>query len=343
MNKNNILKKILATGMIAMTALFCTGLVAHAETSDDARIEDYEKFMQAIQEAWDEAIQEASWVPATETTATQNKSKYQSSTKTTTTAQSKSKYQTKTTTATQSKSKYQTTKTTTTTQSKSKYQTTKTTTTTQSKSNYQSFTNTTTATQDKLKYKDYNKNFNPDKTLHLSKDGKLFKSETLRTWYFYHFSDRSLNGIGKNGVTFHGLSSEKLFAAKIHDNRNLVVSFKARDGSELNDITIETNNDTDEKIVYTFSLEENKLRADLYDASFRNGLYRINITYDKTQHAYMYLYVNCASNDPEDYEFYLCYAEQHYDSENFDPMKRQKDILDLFESEGVTPENTIDN
>ncbi|MDE5753858.1 MAG: hypothetical protein K2H89_04875, partial [Oscillospiraceae bacterium] len=86
MIKNNILKKILVTGMIAMTVLFCTGLVAHADGSDNAGIDDYDRFLQAMQDAWDEAIQEASWVSAT-TTTTQSKSKYeyQSSTKTTTT------------------------------------------------------------------------------------------------------------------------------------------------------------------------------------------------------------------------------------------------------------------
>ncbi|MDE5755096.1 MAG: transglutaminase domain-containing protein, partial [Oscillospiraceae bacterium] len=113
--------------------------------------------------------------------------------------------------------------------------------------------------------------------------------------------------------------------------------------TKLNDITIESNNNTTEKLNYTFNPDKKCLQADLYDASFRNGLYQITLTCNDTEHAYIYLYINCASNDPKDYEFYLCYAEQHYYSENFDPMKRQKYITDLIESEGVTMLNSLDN
>ncbi|MDE5769299.1 MAG: hypothetical protein K2H82_07940 [Oscillospiraceae bacterium] len=343
--KSNISGKLTAVfGTVAISMLLCTGTAAHAavlgNTSTTAvqsksnyqnSIEiNADEFSQVLQDYWNEAIQEASWDSAKTTTATQSKSKYQSPTQTTTTTQSKSEDQSSTKT--------------TTTQSKSKDQSPAKTTTTQNKSKYQSSTKTTTATQDKLKYKKYNENFDPDKTMHLTKSGKIFQCDNLKTWYFYHFSDRSFNGFGYTGEVLHGLSNRNLFSAIITENRNLIVVFKANENdAKLNDITIESNNNTTEKLNYTFNPDKNCLQADLYDASFRNGLYRITLTCNDTEHAYIYLYINCASNDPKDYEFYLCYAEQHDYSENFDPMKRQKYITDLIESEGVTILNSTDN
>lgn len=334
LTKNNLSRKIAAVfGTVALSALLCTGLSAQAAgstkasttavksksyqttTTTQANWYDSEEFKEAVQKGMQEALQKTSKSSAKTTTATQSKSKSQSSAKTTTATQSKSKYKSSTKT-----------------------------TTTQSKSKSQSSSSTTIATQDKLKYQKYFEKFDPDKTIHLKKSGKLFQCDDTKTWYFYHFSDRSFNSFGYTGEVLHGLSDRNLFSALITENRNLVVVFKPNEeDAKLNNITIESNNKTTEKLNYTVDFDKNCLKADLYDPSFRNGMYRITLTCNDTEHAYIYLYINCASNDPEDYGFYLCYAEQHNYSDNFDPMKRQKFITDLIESEGVTILNSTDN
>ncbi|MDE6707352.1 MAG: transglutaminase domain-containing protein [Oscillospiraceae bacterium] len=341
----------------AMQAMFCiatmsvllhVGITAHAAETNykttTSHVEiDAEAFEKALQDAWDEAIQEASWVSTKATTTTKSKSNSKTTTKTTTTQKKSDKNFTKTTTTTKKDSDSSTIDPIVSEMVKKYYASTTTTTTIQSKSGKNS-TKTTTATQDKLKYKKYFEKFDPEKTIHLTKSGKILKCDDSKTWYFYHFDDELYNSVGCTGQVLRGASTKDIFCAVIEDNRYLYVTFiPNRKDAKLNDITIESNNNTNEKLNYMFIPENAVFAADLYDTSFRNGIYRITITYDDTEHAYIYLYINCASNDPKDYGFYLCYAEQHDYSEDFDPMERQKYITNLIESEGITPENVIDN
>lgn len=193
----------------------------------------------------------------------------------------------------------------------------------------------------------YMPHLNVKKTSMITRNKKastdMFPVSDISTWYAFHFDDKGIVGAANTYQTFYNTGYVSLVGV-IQDNRQLVVQFKDNGLSDheykLVNMELEGNFTTP---VYETLPEKNQIRADLYDDCFVNDIYRIKCQYDDNGFShtmYLYLFVNCASDSPEDYEFYICYCEQHYYSENFEPMARQKYVTNLIASEGATPDNT---
>ncbi|MBQ8922231.1 MAG: transglutaminase domain-containing protein [Oscillospiraceae bacterium] len=184
-----------------------------------------------------------------------------------------------------------------------------------------------------------------DTTLHLTSSDDLFTISKNQTWYFYHFDQSGVTGIGINGEQFHSVGYAQLYAA-IEDNRYLTVSFTSdSDDIECRDITMTLGLDSSADLDTEFSRYEMQLTADLYDRCFVNGIYELDASYsfrDEPEHCTLYLFVNCVSDSAEDYEFYICYGEQQYISRNFSPAERRREITDLLTIQGVTASNSLD-
>ena len=172
--------------------------------------------------------------------------------------------------------------------------------------------------------------------------GDMFTVTKNLTYCLYGFDDQAVAGLGVDNSMIHYAGYDG-FTAKIKDNRTLIVT-----GSKAcTDLCI-TYEDWSEPMYVTDTLSDGRLcmEADLWDSSFKNGLYKISGSIKDDDTIYdldVCLMVNCASDDPEDYEFYLCYYERHSFSENFSKKvsQRHDDLLALLEKEGVTPQKAL--
>lgn len=202
-----------------------------------------------------------------------------------------------------------------------------------------------TASASRSEYHEYFSHDKPLENMQLSlKNSRdLFPVTNYKTWYFYHFGNSGITGIGADGSQFH-LNGYGTLSANIKDNRYLTVDFRSiRKDLVCKDLNITF--DTDD-LKPKYSTSGTHLTADLYDDSFRNGFYEIDAAYmmnGKTDHCRLYLFVNCASDATSDCEFRICYGEAHYKSESFKPVTRQKEIAALLSDEHVTVSDALEN
>lgn len=176
-------------------------------------------------------------------------------------------------------------------------------------------------------------------------------------WLFWNFSDKGIVGIGKDSLNAKSYSnsisnSENVaftemyagFTAEIEDGRYLKVN------NYYNEAGITCINTTltfmDGSIPrYTRNLNKD-LTADLFDASYTNGFYVITATYTWNGSNYvanLYLYINCSSNLEADFNAYICdgcISPSH--EKDHMPGSRQRDVQEMIEAKGITPENSLD-
>lgn len=192
----------------------------------------------------------------------------------------------------------------------------------------------------KLAYhKYYAKELSANDYVYLKNTHGDFMASDVKTWYFYDFNDNQIAGISHDGKESR-VACYNGFRAEINDNRDLVITCT----KNCADVDIRYENNNVSPKFSTRTNENGKLvaTADLWDSSFPNGFYTITGTFDEFE-ASLYLFVNCASDNADDYHFYLCVGEEHYWSEDFNPVERRKYINELLASSGVTPENAISN
>lgn len=172
-----------------------------------------------------------------------------------------------------------------------------------------------------------------------------FRATSYDKWYFYNFGERVVSGYGNDNkaVTVAAYSG---IEARITDKRTLnVTAFGNVDKSGIS-INYENNAGRVNYRSQTLSSSKATASADLWDSCFVNGLYEISCKFTvngKTDTAYVYLFVNCASDSSKDYEFYLCNGEKHYLSSEFAKNNKQRysDLMKLFERQGVTPQKAL--
>ena len=212
------------------------------------------------------------------------------------------------------------------------------------------FVNNIDVSGSKLKYHDYyTKGLSYGKLLRLNVTRGIFECTDNSAWYFYQFADRASTGIGMNGETVHG-NGYALITGQITDNRILEMSAVSR----LKSITPEkitiTFENKDETLKYETHMKDNGsiiASADLWDwdSSYMNGLYEIKADFNTgsaVKSTYIYLFVNCKSDNTEDYAFYLCEGDKHYNSEEFASfIDKHETLISLLDREGVTPETAL--
>ena len=190
----------------------------------------------------------------------------------------------------------------------------------------------------------------------------LFKTDGKNTlWYFFDFAQKGTVGIG----LFDKARSDKYndeyindtivaytemyygFKAEIIDGRTLSVeNYTNLSGVEYTDLEIQYERPDIICPNYTVDYDKTTLTADLYDESFINGCYVITGTYEykgETNTCNLYLYVNCKSNDPSDYNFYICHGESdgHQLGEDDSPAKIRVNANKLLKKSNITPENSL--
>lgn len=200
------------------------------------------------------------------------------------------------------------------------------------------------ASGNKLEYHDYyTKGLSYDKLLRLDTTRGIFEHTDISAWYFRQFSDRSSTGIGLDGKTVY-CNGYGVITGTITDNRTLEISAGSRLDSIVPEaITITFENKDIAAKYETHTRKDGALiaSADLWDPSFKNGIYEIRADFNAGS-AYIYLFVNCKSDNTEDYEFYLCKGEEHYLSEEFElSIDKHETLISLLDREGVTPETAL--
>ncbi len=177
-----------------------------------------------------------------------------------------------------------------------------------------------------------------------NESGKLFNMTKYDSWYFYDFYSSAVSGFGVNGQELTVAAYEGI-EAQITDNNTLTV--RAAGSNMCSGITIRYE-DPSVYVPYQTSsanAARAKASADLRDTAFLNGFYEISCEFNvgnEKKAASVYLLVNCASNDPQDCEFFLCNGERHLNYEDFSSKsKRYEDLTDLLERQGVTPEKAL--
>ena len=205
-------------------------------------------------------------------------------------------------------------------------ETTTSTTTTATTSTSTTQTTTTVTTESRLKYQKFNETVAADQsnaviTLADEEYGDLFHSYHDSEWTFSDFSDKAVVGVKKDKaspsesyyINCENAMAEKLdigFTAEITGGKKLKVESY---GGELSELRIVSNNDKYADTVYTSDVGKGTLEADLTDSSYLNGLYVVNGRYTvngKSCDLNVYLFVNCKSDDSDDYSFYLCSANK---------------------------------
>ncbi len=190
----------------------------------------------------------------------------------------------------------------------------------------------------------------------------LFKTDEKNTlWYFFNFAQEGTVGVG----IFNKTNSDKYnkdyvndtnvaytemyygFQAKIIDGRTLSVkNYTNLDDVEYIDLKIQYERPDMTYPDYTVTYDKTTLTADLYNESFINGCYAITGTYkykNETNTCNLYLYVNCKSNNPSDYNFYICHGESngHQLGEDDSPAKIRVNTDELLTKYNITPEDSL--
>ena len=190
----------------------------------------------------------------------------------------------------------------------------------------------------------------------------LFRTDGKNTlWYFFDFDQEGTIGIG----IFDKTNSDKYnedyvndtnvaytemyygFKAEIIDGRTLSVeNYTHLSGVKYIDLEIQSERPDIIHPEYVVAYNRTTLTADLYDESFINGCYVITGTYEyegETNTCNLYLYVNCKSNDPSDYNFYICHGENsghQYEDDDL-PNDINKNTNKLIKRSNITPENSL--
>lgn len=189
--------------------------------------------------------------------------------------------------------------------------------------------------------------------------GKLFKNtDSWEQWIFFNLSDNGIVGSGltnTSSATVHDYENnvsevactETYFGikAEIKNNRTLSVeSYSHLNGVKLTDIKIQADRDVNVMSNYTVDVSKGTLTADLYDDYFSNGLYAITATYEfnsTTCSVNLYMFVNCKSDSSSDYHFYICNGISDRSKYKYTPTERRKQITDMINNAGITPENSL--
>ena len=196
-----------------------------------------------------------------------------------------------------------------------------------------------------MKYYGYAENVKRTDVFHMSHSTDLFEVTDDSNWYFFDLGNSTASGRTRFGKICYHTGYACSMRADIVEGRYLRVTAAPTlmEGVKCEDIWIDFEESSESPFfeVTDYGNGTKRLLADLYDDSYLNGFYRIRALFNNDMTTDVYLYVNCASDDPEDYEFYTCNGEKHYFYENFDPMSRNAMINELIESEGITPENAL--
>ena len=188
----------------------------------------------------------------------------------------------------------------------------------------------------------------------------LFKADGKDTiWYFFNFAQKGTVGIGISDKSYldkynaeyvNGSNTAYTemyygFKAEIINGRTLSVkNYTNLSGVEYIDLKIQSERPDIISPDYTVDYDKGTLTADLYDESFINGCYAITGTYEykgKTSTCNLYLYVNCKSNDPSDYHFYICENDGHQSKDIDTPIDFYKKANEVLAQSDVTPENSL--
>ncbi len=190
----------------------------------------------------------------------------------------------------------------------------------------------------------------------------LFRTDgENKIWYFFDFTQKGTVGIG----LFDKARSDKYndeyindtivaytemyygFKAEIIDGRTLSVeNYTNLSGVEYTNLEIQYERPDRTCPNYTVDYDKTTLTADLYDESFINGCYAITGTYkykDETNTCNLYLYVNCESNDPSDYNFYICHGENSGHQYEDDDLPNDININTnkLIKESNITAEDSL--
>ena len=144
-------------------------------------------------------------------------------------------------------------------------------------------------------------------------------------WTVSDFKDSSVASVSKgkdassfntyiNSAAVTDTKSDIGISAGIKNGNKLSVeSF----GGECTELKIVSNNDKYADLSFKADTKKGTLEADLTDSSFQNSLYVIHGEYTeggKTYPINVYLFVNCKSNDENDFHFYLCSLKDESDA-----------------------------
>lgn len=174
-------------------------------------------------------------------------------------------------------------------------------------------------------------------------------------WVFWRFADNGVVGIGLDSLNSRDYNNDFVntenvaytetycgFRATITDNRYLkVANYYNVSGYTCTGMKITFMDKTSPRCTVA---SDKSLTADLYDGSFTNGYYAITATYEKSDKKYnanLYLFVNCASNNVSDYEFYICYGNDNDKTNHEGPTTRQAKIEEMISNAGITPKNAL--
>jgi len=203
-------------------------------------------------------------------------------------------------------------------------------------------------------------NTNTWKIVFKGSDYDLFKKTQDTTWVFWDFYQTGTVGVGKDTDYFttsnhfyqnteNVFFSEGYFGlnAVIQDNRTLIVTPTVSYDSDavLTDIKLTDGYFAKKALPYEYDRSTQTLTADLYDDCYQNSIYVITGIYsyhEKIIYCNLYLFVDCASDQPEDYEFYICKGARHNLTDRFDPCKRHEMIQNLLDENNCTPEKMCD-
>ena len=175
---------------------------------------------------------------------------------------------------------------------------------------------------------------NPEKSGCFSTDSKYI-------WTFYHMSDYGVVGCGDDNVSNYTNELQENTLSNESNNAYIEMYFGLKAEIKNNILTMKTYDNTGKAKVRNLSIldcnknvidsaNKNTLTADLTDDEYINGFYALKSTFsykNRTCIAYLYLWVNCKSDNPRDYEFYICYGN----SCTYIPYTSTKYVTDLNE------------
>lgn len=165
--------------------------------------------------------------------------------------------------------------------------------------------------------------------------------------YFYNFSQNGIVGSGIDVIiegdirhsedrcenTVNGKYIEMYFGlrAEINGSALSVKSYRNIEGVTVNGIVIK-----DRFGKLAVQTDKASLTAELADNTFVNGIYSIEgkFTYDKRAYnVFLYLFVNCRTDDSRDHESYICYGARNTGDtpKNYETM-----LLEKVQSAGIT-------
>ena len=177
----------------------------------------------------------------------------------------------------------------------------------------------------------------------------VFSATSSSKWAFYRFSDTGIVGIAPDDVKLMFDDNDDRFNNRINV-KYLEMYFGLKANIENNILEVNSYDNTNKAVCNNIEIYDgNKQLMDESsngtlsvnlenDINYINGAYAIKGTfsYDMTEYtAYLYLIVNCKSDDPADFEFYICYADGNAVGDNL-PSTYITDLQKFIEDNGIT-------